>query len=207
MNAYVNDVLNNTEKVELVKNGKYYATKNNVQNELMAKNANMKDIENLSDIEKVIFEYLEKQDIEILVSIPKYTTCLVNYPHYKAIALEQYLLQSENAIERVISLSHELGHYLDVKFNHMNDAERFNLVYNDSNDNMITMELVAWIYGYKVLKALGFTEMKKFRELILECLSSYTRSMEKTVAIIKNSNEIVAEYEKECKKVMELIVS
>ena len=206
MEAYVNEVLNNKKVVTLEKTKNYYLAKHQVSNELGASELDINGIENVSKMEETIYNYLKMQDIELLVSVDKYTTCLVNMPHYKAISLEYHYLDSENDTKRLIALSHELGHYLDVKFNHKNDAERFNIVYNHDEKNMQIMELVAWLYGWNVLVELGFEDKQTFLCEMAECLTSYTGNLNKTKDMMKKANLIVKQYESEMAKMWEMVV-
>jgi len=206
MLAYVHEVLHSEEKVSRVKGIDY---KNNQKNTYAYMNAMPLDVPNLdglTDMEKKMYDYLKKQDIELLASEPKYSTALVNFPDYKAICIEFDLIDNDKAEERMVSLSHELGHYLDVKFNHAGDAFRFNMVYNSDNSQCITMELVAWIYGFQVLKALGYDNTDFFVKQMIACLGTYVGNKKKTVEIVKNWEEIVSDYEEECKKVLSMIV-
>lgn len=206
MKAYVNEVLNNKTQVIRQKDNYYNKCKHNVCLELQAQTLDVDTIENLSPIEKAMFDYIKLQGIDTLVSLGKYTTCLVNMEKYKAISLEMTYMDDENATKRLIALSHELGHYLDVKFNHNDDAERFNIVYSHDESNMQVMELVAWMYGWNVLTELGFEDKKTFLYEMADCLTSYTGNFEKTKNMMKEANEIVERYEKEMAKMWEMVV-
>lgn len=209
MEAYVKEVLVNEESVSLAKTSDYVNHQKGTRIYMNAQPLPVDDMEGANDLlemESKIYAYLKKQDVELLASEPKYSTALVNYPDYKAICIEMALLGENEAEERLCALSHELGHYLDVKFNHRGDAFRFNVVYNGSSDNCVTMELVAWVYGLNVLKALGYTNTPFFVNQMLNCLSTYVGNMERTAKICKNAIEIVSDYEEECKKVLSMIV-
>lgn len=209
MKAYVNDVLNNEEVVTLVKTNEYFKHQLGTRSYMNAQPLiveNMEGESQLLEMEKKLYSYLKNQDVELLISEPKYSTALVNYPDYKAICVELGLVEYDNCEERLCALSHELGHYLDVKFNHRGDAFRFNVVYNASEDNTNTMELVAWIYGFEVLKALGYKNTKFFVKQAVSCLSTYVGNVKKTGEMMKKSWDIVENYENECKKTLEMVV-
>lgn len=203
-NKAVKSVLENNELIELVKDDYYFELQENVFMEIEATFLDIEEIGNVSTMEHKIYAYLKKQGLELLKSEMKYTTALVNYPCYKAINLETSLLRKENANERLFSLAHELGHYLDVKFNHSNDALCFNIYYND---NMRVMEAVAWAYGWKVLEALGCTLKDEYFKTACECLDTYIRNMDKTIKVLTHIDLVVEKYENMLKERKEMVVS
>lgn len=198
MNAYVKSVVENNEVIKFDRNYFYKKARYDTCDVLEAESLNIEEIENISDLEHKLYEYMKNQDIELLTSEQKYTTSLVNYGFYKAINLETYLLKKDKALERLFSLSHEIGHFLDAKFNHYNDDIGFNNCYEK---NMETMELVAWSYAWKVLEALGCTYKYEFMALASECLDSYTENKTKTAYGLMNMDEIVKNYEEVTKKI------
>ena len=206
MLAYVEEVMKNEKVVNRVECEEYKRQRKNTYMHMNAIPLQTEYIKDVSEIENKLYAYLKKQGIDLLISEPKYSTALVNFEEYKAICIEDGLFHEGAGEERLVSLSHELGHYLDVKFNHADDAYRFNLVYNQDKSNCITMELVAWIYGRNILKAFGYDNDKFFIEQMIFCLGTYVGNKEKTIKIIKNWREIVSDYEHECKKVLEMIV-
>lgn len=206
MLAYVKDVMVNDEVVKRVECDEYKQQRKNTYIHMNAMPLSEEFIGNVLPIEQKIYDYLKKQGIDLLISEPKYSTALVNFPEYKAVCIEAGLTDEEHAEERMCALSHELGHYLDVKFNHAGDAFRFNLTYNENDSNCITMELVAWIYGRNILKAFGYENDQFFIKQMLTCLGTYVGNKERTVKIVKNWAQIVGDYEQECKKVLSMIV-
>lgn len=197
MTAYVKSVLENKEIVTLEHDANYFGIHENVLDELEADLLSLEEIENVSNMEQKLYAYLKNQDVMLLSGNIEYTTALVNFPEYKAINLERYLLKREKSTERLFSLSHEIGHYLDMKFNHNGDAINFQSCYEV---NCEVMELVAWAYGWKILEALGCTLKGKFDRLAFECLSSYTKSKQKALYSLMNIEEIVSDYENKIKK-------
>ena len=203
--VYVNDVINNDEVIERVKNDEYKRQQKNTYSHLEAIPLDSVPFE-ATTIELILHSYAKNQGLELLMSEPKYSTSLVNFDEYKAIAIEEGLFHEGKEEERLVSLAHELGHYLDVKFNHAGDAFRFNAVYHQDNWNTVRMELVAWIYGRNILKAFGYDNDNFFIKQMLFCLGTYVGNKEDTVKVIKNWKNVVSEYEQECKKVLEMIV-
>lgn len=206
MFAYVEDVINNNEVIKRTECEDYKRQRRNTYIHMNAMPLDEEYVEGVLAIEHRLYEYLRKQGIDLLISEPLYSTSLVNFEQYKAICIEKNLMDEGKAEERMVALSHEIGHYLDVKFNHVGDAFRFNVVYNECKSNTITMELVAWIYGRNILKAFGYENDEFFIKQMLFCLGTYVGDKEKTVEIVKNWKEIVSDYENECKKVLEMIV-
>ncbi len=206
MLAYVKDVVANDEVIKRTENVEYKQQRKNTYIHMNAMPLIEEYVENVLPVEQMLYNYAKNQGIDLLISEPKYSTALVNFPEYKAICIEKDLIGFDEAEERMVSLSHEIGHYLDVKFNHAGDAYRFNMVYNDDTSNCITMELVAWIYGRNILKALGYENDNFFIKQMLTCLGTYVGNKEKTVKIAKNWAQIVGDYEEECQKVLSMIV-
>ena len=201
MTVYVKSVVENSEVVNPTIDSYYLELQGQTLYELEATFLNVEDIENVSDIESKLYAYIQNQGLELLTSDLEYTTALINYPCYQAINLETDLLSEEKSDERLFSLAHELGHYLDVKFNHKGSAISFNEWYRE---NVHIMELVAWAYGWKVLEALGCTKKSEFFVLAYKCLRTYTRSNKDALNGLKNMDKIVSNYEQKVKKPIEI---
>ena len=201
MTAYVKSVVENSEIVNPIIDSYYLELQGETLHELEATFLSIEDIENVSTIEHKLYAYINNQGLELLTSDLEYTTALINYPCYQAINLETNLLSEEKADERLFSLAHELGHYLDVKFNHNGNAMSFNEWYKDNTE---IMELVAWAYGWKVLEALGCTKKSEFLFLAYNCLHTYTGSYQKVLFGLKNIDKIVSNYEEKVKQPIEV---
>lgn len=206
MLAYVKDVIENKNEDKMIHDKFYHMSKQTLTTSLYARTLDVSSIKNVSKEEKAIYDYLEKQDIELLITMLEGSTCLVNAPDYRGLAIEAMLLDEQNSEERLVSLAHELGHYLDVKFNHHNNAMYFNNMYSYSNQHRNTMELVAWEYGWNVLEALGYKNKEYYLNVYTDCLNSYIHKIDVTKNAINNSSELVEKYEKLCKETYENVI-
>lgn len=193
----INSVVENKEVVSIERDNDYKFNKFLLKSELNASDLSLCDIENISDIEMKLYEYIENQGLELTSGNEEFTTSFISHPIYKGINIEGYLLKAEKSNERLFSLAHEIGHFLDLKFNHNNDADLFCMWYEE---NCIAMEVVAWKYGWKVLESLGCDLKIDYVSLAVDCLSSYTESTEKAINMLMKSNDIVKEYENKCKE-------
>lgn len=194
MTVYTNTIIENTEVVTLKKSDGYYQIRQDVLSEVNAYPITVNDISNVSFAEMKLYEYMFKQGFELIASDEECTTAIVNDIEYKAICLEGYLLDSKHSAERLFSIAHELGHYLDSKFNHENEIEFSNFYEN----NMIACEVVAWKYALDILKAIGLETsniLKPFKALAVNCLGSYTDDIKKAKYLIDHMEEITKVYE------------
>ena len=202
MTAYVKSVIENTEVVNVLKDVEYMEAREEIFYDLEADVLSLEEIENMSHIEHKIYAYMERQGLELIASDQKYSTALVNHPCYNAINIERHLLTKENANERVFSLAHELGHFLDVKFNQNGSAFAFGEWYRQYTK---AAELIAWLYGWEVLEALGCTLKDEYFKTAKECLNTYVRNMKKVEVLFEKSDEIIVKYEERAKQPMEII--
>lgn len=198
MAVKINSVIENKEIVDIEKTYEYEEAECETLDELNAIYITVNDIKGVSDIERALYQYLENQGVRLMTSNEMFSTALINYPDYKSICLESYLLRENNSLERLFSLLHEIGHYLDNKFNHHGDSNEFNVWYGRNFENM---ELAAWAYGWRLLVALGGEHLKcQFMAEALKCLSTYTKSQKKALVGLQNMDTIVSHYENVCVK-------
>lgn len=142
------------------------------------------EIKNVSEIEQKIFNYIENQNIILLVSIDEIYISMLK--DAISITIAEKLLDDCNSLERLVSISHEIGHYIDMKLYHDNDTEKFNMFYGYKESHMIESELIAWVNAEKMLKQFGFTEWEYFFKLMYECLTTYTNGdSERSKELIK----------------------
>lgn len=180
----------------------------------MSDNLDFSEIENISDAEQKVFEYAKKQDITFLTNIDDVSITMIE--NTIAVTFSKRLLHGCNSLERLISISHEIGHFLDLKLYHNNDTNGFNTFYCSKKSNMIESELIAWMNAEKMLKHFGFTDWEYFFKLMFECLTTYTDGdTNRSKELIKRRNiidKIHSEYvkafydeKKDLQKVMDFI--
>lgn len=126
----------------------------------------------VSEIEQKLYDYLKAEFI--MVGKSKKLKCegfVSSSDGFSAIVFPIDAEDEEYQLERLIALSHEIGHYLDFKFNY-----DFNVLLFDSNNNRdkkLKKELLAWNYAYDILSALGFNQWIEFIDKMKISLMTY----------------------------------
>ena len=189
---------------QIEKDYAHYCVENRIMKENMCKLLDVDDLENVSEIEKKLYDYLNTQDITLMVTYSSSCgTCICQGLSYKTIIYSPVLLDEKHSLERVVSLAHEIGHYMDCKHNYNNNPIDFDAMY-DKKINL--MELVAWKYARDILNVLGFKEWDYFYTLLNSCLYTYVRNESQLYYSVDNMDELISQYEKFVAGVMDEII-
>lgn len=115
----------------------------------------------VSEIEQKLYEYLKAERVMVGKSIKMHCEAFIASENgYLTIIFPIGAEDEEYQLERLIALAHEIGHYLDFKFNY-----EFNInLFDTRNDRSrkLKKELLAWTYAYDILNALGFSYWDDF---------------------------------------------
>ena len=153
-------------------------------------------IEELTEAEKKAFEFLEKNEVDILIgklaSCPMFLNCGNGY---HAVMIDRDSAKADNKAFREAALFHEIGHYLDYKYNFKGD---FDLFHFDKQETDVPCEIAAWEYGEVLARECGFDNWEYFDELKIEALLSYTYNdmialegwLQKTDEIMRTRGEL-----------------
>lgn len=111
-------------------------------------------------IEKILYGLVEtiEQEFHCFVYLECDDCCFVPYASYDDIIGEINIDGSLPSIERLIALTHEIGHILD----------------NSDTTNIVQEELNAWHLGYKFMLIEGIViDSEEYFDKMYECLSEY----------------------------------
>ena len=159
---------------------------------------NIESLHNVSDIEQKIYHYLKNEGVELYVCPSDDSEAFVcTKQGYKAIFLCPKDIEDKNET-RIISLAHEVGHYLDLKFNFNFDASQFTIASMNGKE-LIKTETIAWENARTILKEMGFNNWDSFEKELFVSLTTYTESLRDTLNNVTNSYELILEriYRKE----------
>lgn len=110
---------------------------------------------------------------EVDMTVPEPFVCYMNHSHRDnkySFAVGTCWLQEENIIP-IISMSHELGHYLDVRDNYDSNIKLYHKTLGTRE-----LEARAWFYAVDVAKEIGFTRWDVFFKYAKTCLATYFES-------------------------------
>lgn len=127
---------------------------------------------NKSEIEEKLYDFIEQEGINLLSSDRTRCEMFFSTNHgYSGIVFKRKTLQSEDSTSRLIALSHELGHYLDFKWNFQFNSHDF--VKASKEGKELFSEITAWVYAEEILESLGFKEWMEFEETKFSSLMTY----------------------------------
>ncbi len=112
------------------------------------------------DLELTLYQIAERieRDLHCFVYLESDDCCFIPYPSYDDIVGEINVDGSLSNIERLIALTHEVGHLLD-------DSE---------TSNVVQVELNAWHLGYKfMLMESVIINTEEYFDKMYQCLSEY----------------------------------
>ena len=162
------------------------------------------DFRDMLNEEKILRQYLESENVDLVVGEKLYSEAFVSTPsHYMAVCLIQPSLD-DDPIFRTIALSHEIGHFWDYKYNFDYDCLWFSSEL-ESDEKELKSEVVAWGYAKQALELLGFEYMGEFEEQALEALKTYTNGDEIAATIAYNNMDQYIEERKLNQETCELI--
>lgn len=126
----------------------------------------------MTDIERTLRKYIKSEGMKIYVSGNEESEMFVNAScGYCAIFLVNKDIH-ETSDFRICALTHELGHYLDYKYNFNYDSDAFNK-FNETPHDSLETETVAWAYAKDILEVLGYTNWDYFYDTAITALSTY----------------------------------
>ena len=127
----------------------------------------------VNNIEKVLRKYIKSEGMKIYVSGNEESEMFVNAScGYCAIFLVNKDI-NESSDFRICAIAHELGHYLDYKYNFNYDSDAFNS-YNNTTERSLEAETVAWAYAKDILEILQYDNWDYFYDTALTALSTYS---------------------------------
>ena len=149
--------------------------------ELMAMQYNLQKLDMLEmesmhdsmlDEELELHRFLKGEGIDFGVSteIPCAMFSITN-SGYAVIAMDEESF-SRGSVYRTMAISHELGHYMDLKHNHDLDNKKFSKN-ADGHSNLLACETTAWKYAVDILKEMGFAYSLELEALIYDSLYTY----------------------------------
>lgn len=136
--------------------------------------------EHISDLEKKMIDYLKAE--KVLVGMSGQFPCEVAVFGYEgciAVVVPTEALHDEDRTERICALAHELGHYLNFKFDYDFDILKFESYKHEEKKK--EKEVIAWKYAYVILKALGFTDWERFLAEMKRALMTYFNFWEEVI--------------------------
>lgn len=124
--------------------------------------------------EKALRNYMKGEGLKLFVSDTCDSEMFVNAPSgFSAVILLNKDVAEENPHTRLISLAHEVGHYLDYKHNFDYDSDAFGDESLTVKREIVT-EAIAWAYAKDLLEVLGYTNWECFYDVALDAFTTYT---------------------------------
>lgn len=150
--------------------------------------------------EKALRKYMKDEGLKLFVSETCDSEMFVNAPSgFSAVVLLDKDVTAEDADVRLVTIAHEVGHYLDYKHNFDYDSDAFGSESIHPNDEIVT-EAVAWAYAKDLLEVLGYTNWDCFFEVALDALSTYTYDEALADQLLKNMPRV--KYKREMTRMM-----
>lgn len=124
------------------------------------------------DIEEKLFDFIEKENIKLLISDKSRCEAFFSTGHgYSGIVLKSKMFEVEDNTMRLVTLAHELGHYMDFKWNFQFDSHSF--VKASKEGKELFSEITAWVYAEEMLQYLGFDKWMEFDDIKFGSLLTY----------------------------------
>lgn len=152
-------------------------------------NPNYAEIMKIDAVEEQIYQFLENQNVDVLVSanVSCEAFCIAGNSYSCVFQTPKGI--ASGGLYRTTSIAHELGHYLDFKHNFNLSHAEFGEANKDYH--LLEAETIAWKYAMDILTVAGFEEWDYFDDLLLESLETYTDDWELACELFENM-ELVA---------------
>lgn len=134
--------------------------------------------QNVCEIEQKLYDYLEGE--KVIVGVSLRVPCeafITSYKGCTAIVMPTDAEYRKDQVDRLVALAHEIGHYIDFKFNHDFGCESYDS--KDDHARILSKEVIAWTYAYDILEALGFDKWDEFLFKMKDALLSYFKDERK----------------------------
>lgn len=148
--------------------------------------------ENLSPVEMQFIEYMKNEEIGLYIIPDDRSEMFSCTPSgFKAIYLCPKNIECKNN-ERVCAWSHELGHYLDLKYGFNFDVKAMTKEC-ETELGLVKCEVIAWAYAKIILEELGYDEWTDFANEAVKALNTYIWGGTKcTMEHMRKSGEYIA---------------
>lgn len=149
------------------------------------------------EIERKLYDYLEAEKVPVrVVGAFHCESFMYSNKGFLMVTVPADAEYREDQLERLVCVAHEIGHYLDYKFNY--DFKYYDFKVNGKEEDkqkIIHKEVMAWTYACDILEALGFDNWDGLVKRMSSALGTYYKHLE-----VDGLSEAVAGIERRVRK-------
>lgn len=178
---------------------RYYTEESSIKSYFQAVEVSKEEIEGLSEVEEKLYKFMEKEKMVLLKSNFIGTEAFFSTENnFLGIVARNKVFDEEFSEYREVAFAHELGHYLDFKWNFEFNSNKF--IEERNKNTEILSEITAWVYAKDILEETGFNDWDYFDDVKFTSLLTYIDDSEDNEdvleRIIDNEEVIVVMREK-----------